>query len=340
MFRRFMLVTGFALIAATLVGLEKDDVVQFSSSATTLPSHGGFVSVIDGKHLWVGLAYSADGGHSWKEFSPPAATPSPFLNVSPEYQPTTFITDEKGFLRGYESVWMTRDGGHNWSKLFEGRGGVIFQTKSVGGAAVWDNLNQRLNHYISRDSGDTWKKCGESPLSEIAPSGSESFISEEIGWSPVALFDDKQLPGRNGIGRTDDAGCHWRLLAWYDTDRVGRTTYVDASVGWLLPADPGPIALTSDGGLHWRKLNQPTPDFNPVAGYLQDRRSGWLLGFSALFQGDDSGMYFTADLGETWHAISNADLKLNKGRARDIPLSWSEGYFKKIVEQNDSANQR
>jgi len=50
-----------------------------------------------------------------------------------------------------------------------------------------------------------------------------------------------------------------------------------------------------------------------------------------MFKPEESGMYFTPDLGDTWVPISKSDLKFNKGLARDIPLAWGGGYFRKVV---------
>jgi photosystem II stability/assembly factor-like uncharacterized protein len=318
---------------AVALAWSPDDVARFEPMPAAVPTLSGFVSVIDSNHVWVGLAHTADGGRTWKSFSPVSATAPDFVNFPSENQPTAFFTDTKGFLKGYESVWITKDGGYTWSKLFNGRGAVGFPPKSLGLGTIWNRRNDSLSYYKSRDAGETWQKCGESPISGIMPSGGMSFVSETTAFSPGALFNERQLPGRNGIVRTDDGGCHWRLLSWYDGDRVARLTFADSSAGWLLPADPDPIARTLDGGFHWKQLKRPVADFNPYSAYLQDRHSGWLFGFSALLRADESGMYFTSDLGNTWQSISKTDLRLNRGFARGIPLTWPEGYFVKILEQ-------
>jgi photosystem II stability/assembly factor-like uncharacterized protein len=157
-----------------------------------------------------------------------------------------------------------------------------------------------------------------------------SFISATLAFAPVALFDVRQRPGRNGVAQSSDGGCHWHLLSWYDDDRVAAVTFADRSAGWALPADPAPIALTLDGGLHWKRLKPPVADFNPQSGYLSDREHGWVFGFSSLLSDDDSGIYFTSDLGDTWKSISQRDLRLDRGLARELPLSWAEGYFVKV----------
>jgi photosystem II stability/assembly factor-like uncharacterized protein len=328
-FRTLAAFAGLAGALSSAVG----DFVRFDSRRAAFPPPVGFVSVIDSEHIWVGLTHTVDGGHTWKAFSPSDPPSNVFIESPPENQATTFINDTRGFLRAYDSLWITRDGGHTWSKLFDGAAGVAFRNGSTGSGGVQDRERRLQTYYISHDAGETWQKCGESPISEPWPSGSASFVSEATGWSPVALFNERQLPGRNGVARTDDGGCHWRLLAWYDADRIARVTFADASAGWLLPADPDPIARTLDGGSHWKQLKRPIAGFNPETGYLQDRGHGWVYGSSALLQGDGSGMYFTSDLGDTWQSISKTDLRLNRGLARDIPLAWSDGYFAKMVQQ-------
>jgi BNR/Asp-box repeat len=306
---------------------------RFEHKSATIPNLPWNVSVIDAAHIWVGLSHTADGGRTWNAFSPPASTSAAFINNVPsELQPTKFITDLRGFLISSEALWRTNDGGDNWSRLFDGRASVIFATKTTGTASVLGR-NDLQTQYVSHDAGETWQKCGETKLSEVLPSGTASFISETIGWSPVALFNEEHRPGRNGVARSDDGGCHWRLLSWYDDDRVAQVTFGDVHVGWLLPASPGPIARTLDGGIHWKHVGTPLSYFNPEGAYLRDRNHGWIFGSSPELRGDDSGMYFTSDLGDTWQSIRKSDLKLNRGLARDIPLGWDEGYFKKVIEQ-------
>lgn len=276
---------ALAVLGTALAVPAQSEVVEFNEKPVPVPASGGFVSMIDGDHIWVGLVHTADGGRTWSAFSP-AVPKSVGLTAEfpPESQPTTFITDRKGFLTGHSSVWVTKDGGHTWARLFDHRGGVSFQTASAGRASVWEDSLHTLSHYVTRDGGETWTKCGESNASDIQLSGGSSFVTEKIGWSPVALFDEKGILGRNGVAKTDDEGCHWRFLTWYDEDRISLVTFADSLSGLLLPADPDPPARTADGGLHWKQIRRPVPDFNPISAFLRDRQHGWVFGYSAMFK--------------------------------------------------------
>lgn len=312
---------------------------HFEAHVSSFPPAGGWISVIDAKHIWVGLAHTADAGVTWTTFrpaAPPPIFPGPGFqgNVPPELHATVFVTDTTGFMREDGVIWATRDGGLSWAKVFGDRRAGVWRNKAGLIAVVGNETDRSQTVYSSSDQGRSWAECGRDTPSDLSPSGIPSFISGTVGWSPVSHYGEDGLAvGRNGVARTDDGGCHWHFLSWYDEDRVLLVTFADQSAGLLLPIDLSPISRTLDGGLHWEHTNQPLPSYHPEGAYMKDRTHGWVLGSSGLLGKGDSGMFFTADLGKTWQSITTEDLKANRGAARDIPLEWADGYLMKMLQQ-------
>lgn len=133
------------------------EVVRFTSQPSAAPVVGP-VSVIDGRHVWVGLTYTSDSGASWVARLPADAETRRFLDIPSYGQSTLFTSVETGWLSGVDSVWMTNDGGLTWRPQVHGRIGGLVLTGKAGWMVAGDSRTS-LN-YTTTDSGQNWSRCG------------------------------------------------------------------------------------------------------------------------------------------------------------------------------------
>ena len=332
---RNVLVTSWMLIWLLPAHGDKVAGERLFRATKSVPPKGGWISVIDADHIWVGLVHTANGGKSWTAVSPEPADSSQFDNSGPEFQITSFFSDRSGILGSYDAIWSTHDGGRSWSRILYGHlSGVWSGRGESGWLAAGDD--QSVGYYVTRDAGRTWRRCGGALRADGAPLGSAFFVDSTHGWTTFARFNEKALPIVQGVASTDDAGCHWHAIWWNQKgleEPLREVTFADAHAGWLLPAAPAAILSTVDGGLSWSPVSLPAKGFLPESGFLVDRLRGWLAG-SSIESEAASGIYYTKDGGRVWIAISQRDLEDNQGLAPEIPLSWGYGYLMKTTASN------
>lgn len=317
-----------AVLAVVVVCLGQDkppapEVVQFATRPVSSPEYGR-VSAIDAQHIWVGLSYTADGGDSWTGRFPRPGSHLFEDTIPANGQQALFVTENRGWLSGLERVWATDDAGLTWSPVFDGRIGMPGFYRSHGWVAVSDGRSVR--NYVSEDLGKTWAHCGsEWKLPEDAPFSSISLVDEHTGWITIASYDGQTRPVDQGVAKTEDGGCTWKLL-WWDPvpqPRLFGIQFIDKAFGWV-GEDRGNLLETRDGGLRWRAILLPGPGFYLQSFHLVDRKKAWVLGNYYR------SLYFTLDGGAHWQAVSESDLRENRGAAREIPASWGEGLLTKI----------
>jgi len=328
-----LLALACAWAVATAATAQRRAVV-FSSRAVERPDPARHVSVIDGRHVWVGLAYSADGGASWTARVPPAEGAGEFFDY------THFVTASRGWLTGTDAVWSTADKGITWSRLFAGQIRALgFDRRRTGAGWMAVGDDHTVRNYVTRDLGQTWSRCGsEWQTGTVAPFGSVSLFDDKKGWITVARFDPQARPLMQGVARTEDGGCTWKV-AWWDTSKSGENWgpiyFVDTSFGWLLSATYARVLKTSDGGLGWEEVGLPADRYQVQSGYPVDRTHGWILGNFTGQPDNASGILFTPDGGNHWQSVSKADLHNDSGLARQIPLYWGDGFLMKLLAMHD-----
>jgi photosystem II stability/assembly factor-like uncharacterized protein len=308
-------------------------VVRFTAQAVASPGPGN-IPVIDSQHIWVGLSYTADGGSSWTgRFPPPGHTPylfDPDIEQSSD-QHTRFITADRGFLGGPTGVWATQDGGMTWSMAFDNYAAI--QALAHSGEHVWMAVGDEhsARNYISDDLGKSWHPCGaEWKYSVAAPHISSFLLNSLKGWAVVAKYDSPGRHTKMGVARTQDGGCSWTILWWAPaTDILGDIRFVDRNFGWMAASD---LRETRDGGIHWRSIRLPRSDFSLEGAYPVDTNRGWVIGSPA------PNLYETVDGGIHWRAVSDSDLRLDQGAARELPPSWGAGTLMKIQAGHDQRN--
>ncbi len=108
-------------------------------------------------------------------------------------------------------------------------------------------------YYITPDGGQTWRSW--------QATGSESFLSAEIGWR---LYSPG--PGQsNQLQRTVDGGLTWspvKTVTWQEA----HLDFVNEQTGWAIATGETVAALvhTSDGGKTWEQIQPMTADPYPT----------------------------------------------------------------------------
>jgi photosystem II stability/assembly factor-like uncharacterized protein len=256
-----------------------------------------------------GIYHSTDGGATWTRVWT-AEGQIGTMAVHPQDPDTAFAAvlgspfgpgSERGVLR-------TTDGGATWKK-------VLFVDEDTGASDVcFDPHNPRILYagtwqarrhpwglssggpgsglYMSRDSGDSWKKLEGEGL----PAGP---------WGKVGVAAAAGAPGRvyalieadnGGLFRSDDGGASWKLVndsrglrqrAWYYTTLTIDPS--DADTVWFPQVS---MLKTIDGGASVRAVTGGGWDYHDAWIDPQDPKR--------MIVGSDAGVSLSWDGGATW----------------------------------------
>ena len=197
-------------------------------------------------------------------------------------------------------LWKTTDGGQNWSPVTDGQ----INSASIGAVEVCErdpdvvyvgtgetqlrgNVQQGDGAYRSTDGGETWGHIGLRETQNIARIRIHPDDCD-IAWAAAFGKHSATNPER-GVFKTTDGGATWRRVL-HRSDRAGA---VDISV------DPtNPDVLYASVWEAWRR--------------------SWAMSSG----GEDSGLWKSADGGESWREIT-ADIGLSEGPVGKIGVAVS-----------------
>jgi len=209
------------------------------------------------------LFSTTDGGQTWRLLPggiPSGADLSPFGAADHP----VFTDSGEGWLGGgfisAPIVYHTTDGGASWHAipLTPERGREFFTSVALipGGnvLVVAVGGSELVNVYLSSDQGATWQTLPQTPsnLENV------EFVDANDWW---ATYDGV-------IFQTDDAGSTWRQvnpLGFPEYWNFQTAGVIDAGHAWwamtsaALSTNNG-LAMTADGGAHWRMVNPPHPE--------------------------------------------------------------------------------
>lgn len=222
---------------------------------------------------------STDGGAYWNlvfhtdlAYHQAIATPAPGI---------AFAT------AGIEVIKST-DGGLNWSPVYSGTddGQQVVFTDALHGYVNYSSFLAKTT-----DGGANWSQIFIAPFSATNTfiTGMD-FISTDEGWIVNSGTVDSTVyhttdGGNSWVAMLPTVG--WADFAWVD--------FLDAQHGMAIDAS-GEVYLTTDGGLTW-DLNVFAPDEAMKRAYYAAPDRAWVVY-------DDDKMYYSADSGLSWNAVT------------------------------------
>lgn len=237
------------------------------------PLHGWMISVSDTSSGFAHQYFATvDGGTSWSERTLPSWAVGMNKGGGEEMQ---FRRPADGWLGASGDlpiVYSSIDGGASWQphplpirppslsagKPFPPSGVNAVNTTvallpQVGVLAIVDDYLGRLA-YTSFDGGSTWRALapppGETTFTDFA-------YQDAFHWWAMRF---------GTLWKTSDAGQSWKQVSQQTDDWDYRPLVIDAKNAFaLLVGSPGNqvagsgLAMTSDGGLHWKQVDAPQP---------------------------------------------------------------------------------
>ena len=240
------------------------------------PLHGWLIEQSDPSSVFARHFFAtADGGATWSELALPSwALAGGKGGIEEELQ---FRRPSDGWLGAgadHPTVYSTIDGGISWQphslpsvpprsqtggKPLPPPGYYTYITSvsllpQVGVIVVFDYDYGNGVAYSSFDGGSTWRLLaplpGETTFADIVYQDSFHWWAMRYGT----------------LWKTSDAGQTWTHVSQQTDDWDYRPQVVDAKHAWaLLVGSPGNqvagagLAMTSDGGLHWKQVDAPQP---------------------------------------------------------------------------------
>lgn len=203
------------------------------------------------------------------------------LAVDPSKPATVYAGTERG------GVFKSTDAGRKWRRMrFSWQGGRVVALAVDGGGTVYVGLEDgRLLE--SADAGDTW-----SPVDVGAVQGKIRSLVIDARAKPVTFYLGTSA---GEVGRSTNAGKTW---TWRKDGLEGQfvvSLAVERGKSVVVWAGTrGGIFRSSDGGVHWRKIN-------PLAVHelaVDPTRPGTIVGAS-------EGVFRSTDDGKTWKPVGH-----------------------------------
>ena len=286
------------------------------------------VDALDQNHAWIvgfnaTIVHTPDGGTTWE-----AQT----SGVTVSLCDVSFVSPKTGWIAGREgTILTTSDGGENWIKQSSGTTHHLFGLTFVDESFGWA-VGDFGTIIHTRDGGKTWMSQGSG---EDRIYNDVCFIDRQLGW----------VAGEYGlIYHTADGGDHWELQECRDIIPVVDETeweqptpslysiwFQDSLRGWASGMD-AIIITTEDGGLNWKKVNNPTEaDKLTLYKIALIDGTGWAVGQKGTYLNSPDG-------GNTWEKRNDATA--TKSWLRDMDFSdkfsgWAVGARGTIIKTED-----
>lgn len=309
------------LLLIVLVGLLpiQSLFAQWQSQSVGTDASFRAISMAGADVVWIGgtkgtFVHTADGGTTWQTGTVPDASTCDFRDVQAIDARTAYLMSAGPAEKGQARIYKTIDGGQTWSLLYQTQQqGVFFDGMDFWdedhGIVFSDPVNNRWFILTTDDGGKTWRPVPETALPLMQP-GEAAFAASGTslvvqGKRNVWIASGGATAGR--VFRSSDRGKTWAvsatpLPAGEATGLFGMQFFT-AKAGMVVGGNykqeqqPGAnAAITRDGGQTWQVVS-PT---NPPG--LKEAVA--LLPGDRLLTVGPSGTSLSADLGQTWQAIS------------------------------------
>jgi photosystem II stability/assembly factor-like uncharacterized protein len=232
--------------------------------------------------------------------------------------------------KSYGGVFVTEDGGKNWTQRSEGLDGRdVFSLAQSDDGTVFAGTNDGL----FRLNGDVWvpdnKVVNVKERTEyvvrhhkkekrtITEGKTESVIESQV--------NDLSMNGPvwfvatgDGVYRSTTHGATWTGPVL----REQHYRFVDAHGNIAFAARREDLRLSTDGGEHWNPVMLPSGLTSVTA--LTTTPSG------ALWVGGRQGAYYSEDQGQTWHAVSDLPVRMIDN------IDYDAGLGRVVITSRDS----
>lgn len=212
--------------------------------------------------IFLPLLFAVPHG-AWEQVDGPAGTP---ISCCATMGDTFFIGVGRGvyYLDAKTDRWV-------YTGLKQSYGIIALATKGdvVAASSVTSHF------YLSKDRGKTWKD-----------------LNSKIGLQTCVILDDGSFIGGSpeGISLSADSGKSWQLLD-IGLSKVKINSIVAADSTLFAATSGSSVYRSTDGGRNWTHFS---------AGLKNSYVNCLAIKENRVFAGTDSGLYVSADNGETW----------------------------------------
>ncbi|MBU8920433.1 MAG: hypothetical protein KOO63_01105 [Bacteroidales bacterium] len=235
---------------------------------------------------------SDDGGLTWEQkLFPSYSEYDDFFDVM-------FFNSSKGFVLGYQGVFVTEDGGegwqNNWLPIVPARGAwdmsIVDEIRGYLLGSRWTESDPEIL-YGTDDGGLNWWPVEGSNASILRTILTIEFLDMSTGWAGGGL-----------VMKTVDGGSNWQVQV--EPATVREFEFTDQSTGFAVGGNT--ILKTVDGGSQWTDI---TPEDERIVDLRSicflDMMNGWVTGRGRLIVvGEKSYQYSvimsTMDGGSNW----------------------------------------
>ena len=263
---------------------------------------------------------TVDGGHSWRNVTPPDGAAQIFRDVEAFDRNTALVL---AIGEGEASrIYRTVDGGTTWNTVFVNPDPRAFYNCMAffddrHGLAMSDPVDGKFRILVTGDGGRTWR---------LAPTaGMPPALTDEYGRAtgtclvadhPKDAWFGTTVDGANANARvfhTQDRGLTWTVATTpipgspagivslsFNGRRNGLAVGGDPPPALGGTTDDGVVARTSDGGATWSLAGSPAGYRNSVAWIPDVKRAAVAVG--------PTGSDITVDSGRTWQMFDDSPL--------------------------------
>ena len=254
----------------------------------------------------LGVFRSNDGGITWEPFNEGMDNVVVGMMARCDTDPSFILAASSS------GIYKTTNGGENWVKTSPDNSNYR-DIKFMPGSNLIAYATSNSGYYRTEDGGETWTAM---PASIGYPTGGRLVIgTTPASDSLVYLLGDKS--GYNGCYLSTDCGLTFttqstspNILGWaYDGGDTGSQGWYDL----IIHVDPENADIVHIGGVNLWRSDDRGVTWKITGHWWGDRTNevhadhhtfGYNPFNKRLYNGNDGGVYYTDDQGETWIEIS------------------------------------
>jgi photosystem II stability/assembly factor-like uncharacterized protein len=276
------------------------------------------LAAVSRKAAWVAgtggtVLRTADGGRTWRDVSPPAASGLEFRDIEAfDARRAVALAIGEGDA---SRIFRTENGGASWTESFRNTDPRAFYDcvtffDSRNGLAMSDPVDGKYRILATGDGGASWKVLPDTGMPAALP-GEAGFAASGQCLVSSGPRDVWLATGGGSAGRvlhSSDRGAHWTaagstIPAGDPARGVFALAFRDRTHGIAVGGDfgagqpsPEAAAVSGDGGRTWTQAANPPAAYRSGVAWLAPSRT------TALAVGP-TGTDLTTDGGRTWRTV-------------------------------------